>query len=140
MNGALEKDKNLLGNFKIEDAIAAMYKNLTAERLAKVIYVIRERMQEGGHLVVAVKPGSEQGLELRTVATPDGQKWFAAFTGMDEELKKKQEFVSGFTAEIEKLIAITMGSAEVCGLIINPWERPLKLTKEHLGLILSKTV
>lgn len=134
---AMERDPNLLGNFIIEDAIAAMYKSLTAEHLVKALTTIRERMQEGGHLVVAVKPGNEQGLELRTVSTPDGQNWFAAFTCMEEEIKKKQEYVSGFTAEIEKLLTLTLNSEEVVGIIVNPWEKPLKLTKEHIRLIVG---
>lgn len=131
----MEKDKNLLGNKRIEDAISAMYRNLNDEKLAKVLYVIRDRVKEKGHLVVAVKPGNNQAMELRTVATPDGKKWFAAFTSIDEELKKKDEVVSGFTAEMAALFDITLNTEEVCGIIINPWDQALKLSKELVKLV-----
>lgn len=131
----MEKDKNLLGNKRIEDAIAALYKNTDEERLAKVLYTIRDRINENGHLVVAVKPGEGAGLELRPVSTPDGKSWFAAFTSINEELKKKEEIVSGFTAEISKLFEITLASENVSGVIINPWDKALKLTKQHIELL-----
>lgn len=133
----MEKDKNLLGNKRIEDAIADMYKNLTDEKLAKVLYTIRDRAKEHGHLVVAVKPGNANGLELRTVVTSDGAKWFAAFTSIDQELKRKDEIVSGFTAEIAALFNMAMKEKNISGVIINPWDQALKLTKAHIALIES---
>lgn len=129
------KDKNLLGNKRIEDAIAEMYKNLTEEKLAKVLYVLRDRAKEGGHLVVAIKPGDSNRFDLRTITTPDGKKWFAAFTSFDEELKKKENIVSGFTAEITGLFDTVLNSDEITGLIINPWDKALKLTKAHIEVI-----
>ena len=132
----MEKDKNLLGNKRIEDAIADMYKDLTDENLTKVIYIIRERIKENGHFVVAVKPGNDHGLVLRTVSTQDGNKWFAAFTSLEEEIKKKEDIVSGFTAEMSSLFEMTLNSNEICGIIINPWDKALKLTKELVSLLM----
>ena len=131
----MEKDKNLLGNKRIEDAITKMYQNLTDENLSNVLYVIRDRIKENGHLIVAVKPGNN-GLEMRTVVSPDGMKWFAAFTSFDEELKKKEDMVSGFTAEISSLLDITLDAKDVSGIIINPWDKALKLSKELIELTL----
>lgn len=132
----MEKDKNLLGNKRIEDAIAKMYQNLTDETLTKVLYVIRDRIKEMGHLIVAVKPGNN-GLELRTVTTPDGLKWFAAFTSFDEEMKKKEDMVSGFTAEISSLFDTALNAKDICGIIINPWDKALKLSKELIELTIQ---
>ncbi|MCQ2508580.1 MAG: SseB family protein, partial [Dorea sp.] len=131
----MEKDKNLLGNELIEDAIAAMYKNLTDEKLARVFSVLRNRMLDGGHLIVSVKAGENNRLELRPVVTGDGKTWFAAYTKFDEELKARDPIHSGFTAEISKLFAITLQTEEVDGIIINPWGKALKLDKNMIRLI-----
>lgn len=133
----MEKDKNLLGNKRIEDAILGMYKNKSEETLAKVVFVFRDRIKEDGHLVVAVRPDAEEELKLRTVSTPDGKRWFAAFTSLDEELKKKDEFVSGFTAGIDRLFDIALGTEEVSGIIINPWDKALRMSKLLIELIKS---
>lgn len=131
----MEKDKNLLGNKLIEDAISDMYKNMSDERLAKVLTTIRSRMMDGGHLVVAVKPSETEGLELRPVRLQDGTKWFAAFTSMDEEIKRQDTFISGFTAEISMLFNTALQVDEVSGIIINPWDKALKLDKQLIRLL-----
>lgn len=133
----MEKDKNLLGNKLIEDAIAAMYKNLNEEKLARALSVIRSRMVDSGHLIVSVKPGENNRLELRPVRTGDGKQWFAAYTKFDEELKANDPVHSGFTAEISALLAITMQSPEVEGIIINPWGQAFKLDKNMIRIISS---
>lgn len=134
----MERDQNLLGNKLIEDAIKEMYKSKTDEHLAKVLYKLRDRMTDGGHLVVAVKPGQGEHLELRPVRTPDGNTWFAAFTSFEEELKKKDEMVSGFTAEIAQLFDIALQTETVAGVIINPWDKALKLDKRIIELVMNK--
>lgn len=131
----MEKDKNLLGNKIIEDAISAMYKNMSDEKLASVLMSIRTRMKDGGHLVVAVKPSQNGSLELRPVRLADGTKWFAAFTSMDEEIKRQDQFVSGFSAEISMLFKTALEVSEVNGIIINPWDKAIKLDKETIRLI-----
>lgn len=124
-----------MGNKLIEDAVREMYKALNEDKLAKVLTLIRKRMTDGGHFVVAVKAGDSGSLELRPVTTPDGSKWFAAFTGFEEELKKNDEIVSGFTAEISKLFDITLASDNISGIIINPWDKAVKLDKNMIMLI-----
>lgn len=131
----MEKDKNLRGSKLIEDAIDVMYQDMTDENLAKVVYVLRDRIKDSGHLIVAVKPGMNS-LEPRTVKTPDGKSWFAAFTSFDEELKKKDDMVSGFTAEMTKLFGLALEADGIEGVIVNPWDKALKLNKELLELVL----
>lgn len=131
----MDQDKTLIGNKLIENALIKMYKNLNDKNLADVLTVIRKRMNDGGHFVVAVKYGTENSMELRPVSTPDGKRWFAAFTSFDEELKKSDPVVSGFTAEISKLFDIALGSDEITGIIINPWDKALKLDKNTIKLI-----
>lgn len=131
----MKQDKSLIGNKLIEDGIKKMYKNLTDENLAAVLTTIRKRMNDSGHFVVAVKAGEENRFELRPVTTPDGNKWFAAFTSFDEELKKTDGVVSGFTAEISRLFDTALASDEINGIILNPWDKALKLDKTTISLI-----
>lgn len=131
----MKQDKTLIGNKLIEDAIKKMYTTLTDENLAAVLTVIRKRMKDGGHFVVAVKAGEESRFELRPVTTPDGNRWFAAFTSFDEELKKTDGVVSGFTAEISKLFETALASDEIQGIILNPWDKALKMDKTTIKLI-----
>lgn len=133
----MEKDKNLLGNKLIEDAISDMYKHMSDERLAKVLSVIRDRMKDGGHLVVAVKPDDANRLELRLISMQDGTKWFAAFTSMEEEIKRQTDFVSGFTADISQLFTMALQTDEVKGVMLNPWDKAIKLDKEVINLMMS---
>ncbi len=131
----MKTDKSLTGNKLIEDAAKKMYTSLTEENLAKVLTAVRSQMKKGAHFVVAVKAGNENALELRPVTTPDGSRWFAAFTGFEEELKKSDEIVSGFTAEISKLFDIALASDNISGVIINPWDKAVKLDKTMIKLI-----
>lgn len=49
-------DEGLIGNEKIEQAIAGLQQEATPEQLAHTLTVIRRRMQEGGQVIVAVEP------------------------------------------------------------------------------------
>lgn len=131
----MEKDKNLQGNKLIEDSIAEMYQHKSDEQLAKVLSIIRTRMMDEGHFVVAVKPGDEGNLEVRLISMPDGTKWFAAFTSMEEEIKRQTDYVSGFTAKISQLFDMALTSEEVEGVLLNPWDKAIRLDKEVIKII-----
>ena len=47
-------DKGLLGNEKIEEAVAALQQETTQEMLAHALTVIRRRMREAGQLIAGV--------------------------------------------------------------------------------------
>ena len=45
-------------------------------------------MKEYGQLIIAVEPPKCDGqIQLQAIQTEDGKKWWAAFTGFEEELK-----------------------------------------------------
>ena len=52
----MEKDQVLQGNEKIEEAIRGLQNEPTQEMLAHALTVVRRRMKENGHLIVAVDP------------------------------------------------------------------------------------
>ena len=82
------KDENLSGNEIIEENLVELKQNPSDEMLAVTLTSFRKRMNEGGHMVVAVEVAMGESYQIRTI-TLDGQKWMVAFTSFDEELKGK---------------------------------------------------
>ena len=99
-------DPELIGNHLIEEAIHAFTEQTTDETLAHVLTVIRNRVQEQGHLIIAVDMVVQGApLSIRPVTTSDGNKWWAVFTSYEEEMKGKGKAqpVSLFTASMEQI-------------------------------------
>ena len=79
-----EKDPGLCGNERIEAAIAGLQQETSQEHLAHTLTVIRQRMREGGQLIIAVEPpNGDGGLRIQAVRTEDGRNWWTVFTGFD---------------------------------------------------------
>lgn len=133
----MNKDKELIGNEKIEEALVKMHEDLTEENLAVVLTIIRERCKKGGHFVVAVTP-SEAGMTLRPLKLSDGSRYFAAFTSFEEEMKSKDQIMSGFTASIVQIFDMCIKSEEIDGVILNAWDKELKLDKNLIRVIVGK--
>ncbi len=135
----MEKDQNLQGNEKIEAAIWQLQQEPTQEMLAHALTVVRRRMNEKGHLIVAVDPaGSIDSIQIQTIQTSDGRNWFAAYTGFEEQMKGSNAVMSGFTAEMEQLFQTALQAEEVEGLILNPWNRTLMLNKNLIHIVMGE--
>ena len=132
-------DEGLLGNEKIEDAIAALQQQPTQELLAHALTVVRRRMRENGQVIIAVEPNAAAGqMKLQAVKTSDGNSWWAVFTSFDEELKGGGSVMSTFLTDIEKLFLSALSVEEIEGVIINPWNRTIMLDKALLRIILGE--
>ena len=135
----MEKDQVLQGNEKIEEAIRGLQNEPTQEMLAHALTVVRRRMKENGHLIVAVDPaGAMESLQVQTIQTADGKRWFAAFTGFEEQMKGSNAVMSAFMAEIEKLFQMTLQTEEIEGLILNPWDCTMMLSKSLIHIVLGE--
>ncbi len=67
-----EKDPGLCGNERIEAAIAGLQQETSQEHLAHTLTVIRQRMREGGQLIIAVEPpNGDGGLRIQAVRTEE---------------------------------------------------------------------
>lgn len=132
----LEKDENLQGNEKIEEAIRSLQKEASQEMLAHVLTVIRRRMQEKGHVIPAVElqAGNPQ-MAVKILQTADGRKWWYAFTCFEEEIKSPDPVQSAFTAEMGKLFEAALTVPEIEGIILNPWNCTLMLDKNLIRII-----
>ena len=145
-----KKDKGLQGNEKIEEAILALQQEPTEELLAHALTVVRRRMREQGQLIVAVEPPSADVQEavtrppelpcthLQAVQTSDGNFWWSAFTGFEEELKGSGSVMSTFLTDMEQLFRMTLTADGIEGVILNPWNRTLMLDKRFLHIILGE--
>lgn len=131
-------DEGLLGNEKIEDAIAALQQQPTQELLAHALTVVRRRMRENGQVIIAVEPNGAAGqMKLQAVKTSDGNNWWAVFTSFDEELKGGGSVMSTFMTDIGKVLEAALSEEEISGVIINPWNRTLMLDKTLIRIVLG---
>ena len=134
----MEKDQNLQGNEKIEEAIWQLQKEPTQEMLAHALTVVRRRMKEDGHLIVAVDPaGAMDSLQIQTVQTGEGKLWFAAYTSFEEQMNGSNAVMSAFTAEIGKLFQMALQTEKIEGVILNPWNRTLMLNKNLIHIVVG---
>ena len=134
-----KKDKGLQGNEKIETAIAALQQEASEEMLAHTLTVIRRRMKEGGQFIIAVEPpkGDDQ-MQVQAIQTPDGNRWWAAFTSFEEELKGSGSVMSTFLTGMEQAFRTVLMAEEVNGIIVNPWNRTIMLDKNLIRIILGE--
>ena len=138
MDNKNKTDKGLLGNEKIEEAVAALQQETTQEMLAHTLTVIRRRMREAGQLIVAVEPSvGDNNFNIQSVKTDDGKCWWMAFTSFDEELKGSGSVMSTFMTDIRKLFDAVLKVDEIEGIIINPWNRTIMLDKKLIKIIIG---
>lgn len=136
----MNKDIQLQGNEKIEEAIVALQNNATEELLAHTLTVIRRRMNEGGHFIIAVDSNENvNDLKIGTIQTAEGKLWFVAFTSFEEEIKGSNQVMSAFTSTISQIFETVLESNEVSGLIVNPWDKTIMLDKNLIKIIIGKT-
>ena len=134
----ISQDEGLRGNEKIEEAIAALQQELSADILAHTLTVVRRRMREQGQFILALEtPGADEQLKVRAVKTEDGKLWWAAFTSFEEELKGGGSVMSTFLTDVEQLFHSAIATDEIEGIIINPWNRTLMLNKQLLKIVLG---
>ncbi len=134
-----ETDPGLQGNERIEAAIAGLQQEVSQEHLAHTLTVIRQRMREGGQLIIAVEPPKGDGhLRIQAVQTEDGQSWWTVFSSFEEELKGSDGVKSTFLTDMRQLFVQAVQTEGIQGIILNPWNRTLMLDKELIRVILGQ--
>ena len=130
-------DEGLQGNEKVETAIMALQQEPTGEMLAHTLTVIRRRMRENGQLILALEAPAGEMMQVQAIQTKDGQRWWAAFTGFEEELKGGGSVMSTFLTDMEQLFHKALLEDEIQGVILNPWQKTLMLDKSLISIILG---
>ena len=131
-------DEGLRGNEKIEMAILALQQEPTGEMLAHTLTVVRRRMRESGQLILALYAPAGDAMQVQAIQTKDGQRWWVAFTGFEEELKGSGSVMSTFLTDIEQLLRKALQEDGISGVILNPWQRTLMLDKTLIQIILGE--
>ena len=131
-------DEGLQGNEKVEMAIMALQQEPTGEMLAHALTVIRRRMRESGQLILALEASVGEMMQVQAIQTKDGQYWWAAFTGFEEELKGSGSVMSTFLTDMEQLFRKALLEDEIQGVILNPWQKTLMLDKTLIRIILGE--
>ena len=132
------KEEGLIGNEKIEEAIAALQREPTQELLAHALTVVRRRIRENGQVIVAVEPQAGDGpLQIRAIQTPDGKNWWMVFTSFEEEVKGGGSVMSTFLTDMGQLFQEAGKAEGIHGVIFNPWNRTLMLNKQLLKIVLG---
>ena len=138
------RDEGLIGNEKIEEAIAALQQEPGEELLAHALTVVRRRMREKGQVILAVDIPQEQNatpatpMQIQAVKTADGKAWWVAFTSFDEELRGGDQVKSTFLADLEQIFRTALTVPEIEGVILNPWNRTMMLEKSLIRIILGE--
>ena len=96
-------------------------------------------MKEGGQFIIAVEPpkGDDQ-MQVQAIQTPDGNRWWAAFSSFEEELKGSGSVMSTFLTGMEQAFRTVLMAEEVNGIIVNPWNRTIMLDKNLIRIILGE--
>jgi hypothetical protein len=68
----------------------------------------------------------------------DGEKWLAVYTGFEEQMMGGQSIQSTFLSDIGQLLNMALQEDSVEGLLINPWNRSLRLSKNLIRIILGE--
>lgn len=131
-------DEGLQGNEKVEMAIMALQQEPTGEMLAHALTVIRRRMRESGQLILALEASVGEMMQVQAIQTKDGQRWWAAFTGFEEELNGSGSVMSTFLTDMEQLFRKALLEDEIQGVILNPWQKTLMLDKTLIRIILGE--
>lgn len=138
------RDEGLIGNEKMEEAIAALQQEPGEELLAHALTVVRRRMREKGQVILAVDMLQEQSatpatpMQIQAVKTADGKAWWVAFTSFDEELRGGDQVKSTFLADLEQIFRTALTVPEIEGVILNPWNRTMMLEKSLIRIILGE--
>lgn len=144
-----KKDEGLIGNEKIEEAIAALQQEPSKELLAHALTVLRRRMRERGQVILAVDMPQDQSgmpqmmanpaapMQIQAVQTADGKAWWVAFTSFEEELRGADQVKSTFLADLEQIFRTALTVNEIEGVIINPWNRTMMLNKNLIQIVLG---
>ncbi len=164
----MEQDKKindpfLKDNIIIENAIANFKAEQTTPRMDALLGSIRIRMWQGGHFMIPVIPPEsftalfdpetiqegdiiqseeEQHFTLCHIDTDNGKRWNVAFTSQEEY--EKGEPASVISNFIDSFLSFYTDDEDdengIAGVILNPWDKPIFLTKDIIRIIMEDNV
>ena len=132
-------DKGLAGNGKLEEQIGMLQKEPSPEMLSVVLTTVRRRMKEHGEMIVPVEADPSGNLRVQIMQIKNGEKWLAVYTSFEEQMMGGQSVQSTFLSEIGQLLRIVLHENSVEGLLVNPWNRSLRLSRDLIRIVLGES-
>lgn len=131
------KDPGLEGNEKLEQHIGMLQREPTPEMLAVALTTLRRQMKAGKMFVAAVEPDAGGQPKMQLVEQ-DGKKWVVAYTSFEEQMKGDGSVQSTFLVSMDQLLSQAAGEESVEGILLNPWHRTLRLSKNLIRIVLGR--
>ena len=132
-------DKGLAGNEKLEEQIMMLQKEPSPEMLSVVLTTVRRRMKEHGEMIVPVEADPSGNLRAQIMQIENGEKWLAVYTSFEEQMMGGQSVQSTFLSEIGQLFRMVLHENSVEGLLVNPWNRSLRLSRDLIRIVLGES-
>ena len=132
-------DKGLAGNGKLEEQIMMLQKEPSPEMLSVVLTTVRRRMKEHGEMIVPVEADPSGNLRVQIMQIKNGEKWLAVYTSFEEQMMGGQSVQSTFLSEIGQLLRMVLHENSVEGLLVNPWNRSLRLSRDLIRIVLGES-
>ena len=132
-------DKGLAGNGKLEEQIGMLQKEPSPEMLSVVLTTVRRRMKEHGEMIVPVEADPSGNLRVQIMQIKNGEKWLAVYTSFEEQMMGGQSVQSTFLSEIGQLLRMVLHENSVEGLLVNPWNRSLRLSRDLIRIVLGES-
>lgn len=131
------QDNLIIGNEKIEAAVAALYNEESQENIMALLDIVRVRMNEGGHLLIPVeKQQDEDGsFAMGQVRFSDGRAAAVAFTKREQVQKDHQAEVISYA--MSAVFESVMANPGTSGVVINPWGQMFFLSKDMIKIVLE---
>ena len=132
-------DKGLAGNEKLENQIGMLQKEPSPEMLSVVLTTVRRRMKEHGEMIVPVEADPSGNMRVQIMQIENGEKWLAVYTSFEEQMMGGQSVQSTFLSEIGQLLRMVLHENSVEGLLVNPWNRSLRLSRDLIRIVLGES-
>ena len=132
-------DKGLAGNGKLEEQIGMLQKEPSPEMLSVVLTTVRRRMKEHGEMIVPVEADPSGNLRVQIMQIKNGEKWLAVYTSFEEQMMGGQSVQSTFLSDIGQLLRMVFHENSVEGLLVNPWNRSLRLSRDLIRIVLGES-
>lgn len=132
-------DKGLAGNGKLEEQIGMLQKEPSPEMLSVVLTTVRRRMKEHGEMIVPVEADPSGNMRVQIMQIKNGEKWLAVYTSFEEQMMGGQSVQSTFLSEIGQLLRMVLHENSVEGLLVNPWNRSLRLSRDLIRIVLGES-
>lgn len=132
-------DKGLAGNGKLEEQIMMLQKEPSPEMLSVVLTTVRRRMKEHGEMIVPVEADSSGNMRVQIMQIENGEKWLAVYTSFEEQMMGGQSVQSTFLSDIGQLLRMVLHENSVEGLLVNPWNRSLRLSRDLIRIVLGES-